>query len=250
MKTKGVRKTIDVLIKMGGEKSKMYFNQGERIKVTDTENQMKVIIAREISNWLSAPDRYWGFNGSIDKNSNRLFDYLTDKFPDYTWTLNHSQGVFDIISLDAKVAIELKSARAGSKQLVTNASIYPDVVSARDALGKGFKYGNFSLDTRLDVLLVCVERTKKDKVYDFAIVDGSYWGFTEEDFKACKDLYTQLNLNSFKEKLSELVINEYGNTFVEKMINSTYGNGVNLDFRKLISISNPVGRLKSSGWWS
>ena len=248
-KGKGKRKTVDVMIKVGGDKAKLYFNHSEKIRLVETDNQMKIIIAREVSNWLNAPGRYWGFSGSVDRNANRLFEYLTDKFPDYTWTINHSQGVFDIISLDAKVAIEVKSAKHGKKQIVTNASIYPDKIMARDALGKGFNWGSFSPNTMLDVLVVCVERTNKDVLYNYAIVDGSYWGFTREDFKACQLLFAQLNAMSFKKKIFKLILNEYDNTFVEKLTKGVYGSGVTMCFRKLISISNPVGRLTTSGWW-
>lgn len=248
-KAKRTRKTVDVMVRVGGDKPKLYFNHGEKIRVAESDNKLKVIIAREISNWLSATDRFWGFFGSVDKNSHRIFEYLTDKFPDYTWTINHSQGVFDIISLDAKVVIEVKSAKAGKKQLVTNASIYPDKVVARDILGKRFNWANFSPDTELDVLVVCIERNKTDKVYNYAIVDGSYWGFTREDFKACQLLFAQLNTEAFKKKIMKLVISEYDNVFVENLLKGTYGNGVTLGLRKLISISNPVGRLTTSGWW-
>jgi len=172
-----------------------------------------------------------------------------DKFPDYMWVLNHSQGTFDIVSLDAKVAIEVKSAKAGSKKLVTNASIYPDKVKARYALSKGYKWGKFSPDDTLDVLVVCVERNEKDKVYNYAIVDGSYWGVTEEDFVACHDLYNQLNNKTFKKKLLKLVMCDYENSFLEKLTDDTYGDSIELDFRKLIHVSNPVGRLNTSGWW-
>ncbi len=248
-KSKGTRKTVDVMVKVGGDRAKLYFNHSEKIRLVESDNKLKVIVAREISNWLNAPGRYWGFSGSIDKNSERLFEYLTDKFPDYTWTINHSQGVFDIVSLDAKVVIEVKSTRSGNKKLVTNASIYPDKVIARNIFSKGFNWGRFSPDTVLDVLLVCVERTRKDIVYNYAIVDGSYWGFTEEDFKACRILFAQMNNEVFKKKLMSLVLSEYDNPFVEKIVKGAYGSGVTMDFRKLISISNPVGRLGTSGWW-
>jgi hypothetical protein len=248
-KVKGMRKTVDVMVRVGGDKPKLYVNHGEKIRVVESENPLKVIVAREISNWLNAPGRYWGFSGSIDKNAQRIFDYLTDKFSDYTWTINHSQGTFDIVSLDAKVVIEVKSTKSGSKQLVTNASIYPDKIRAITVLNKGFKWGKFSPDTVLDVLVVCVERSKKDILYNYAIVDGSYWGFTEEDYKACKLLFTQLNDSGFKKRLAKFILNEYENIFLEKLTKGVYGSGVTMDFRKLISVSNPIGRLTTSGWW-
>lgn len=241
------RRTVDVMVKVGADD--LYINHGENIRIKETENKMKLVVAREVSRWLGAPSRYWSFTSSLDQNTRRLFDHLVEMFPDYMWVINNSQGVFDIVSLDAGVAIEVKSAKPKTKQIISNASIYPDAITAVNVLGKGYDWGDFDPNTKLDSLVVCVERSSKDKVYNYAVVDGSYWGFTEEDFVNCRKLFAQMNDPEFRQKMAELVLSEYSNPFMEKMVNGNFGNGVTLSFRKLISISSPVGRLSTSGWW-
>jgi hypothetical protein len=241
------RQTIDVMLKVGTED--LYVNHGEKIRIKNTKNKMKVIIAREISRWLSAPSRYWSFTSSLDQNTDRLLEHLIEMFPDYTWSKNNSQGAIDFVSLDAGVAVEVKGTRPRAKQILANASIYPDMVTAVDVLGKNFEWKDFDPNTKLDCLVACVERSKKDKVYNFAIVDGTYWGFTEEDFKNCHLLFSQMNNPTFKAKINALFLSEYDNSFFEKLVKGNFGNGVTLNFRKLIYISNPVGRLTTSGWW-
>jgi hypothetical protein len=162
-----------------------------------------------------------------------------------------SQKPFDIVSLSAGIAIEVKSVVKGSNRIMSNASIYPTRVKAEDILSVHQKYPKGTTkNSRLDVIILCVNRTTKYKIDSYAIVDGEYWGFTYGDYLQCDEFYTNMNTDSFRTKILNLYLDHYGaDTFVEKIVGKKFGNSLNMRFRKLITLSNPVGRLNVPGWW-
>jgi hypothetical protein len=232
-------------------RSKVYKEPKNNIRIAASSNPIKLAVARVCAEWLSAADRSWAFNGSVDKNSERLRKYIAAMFPEFTWQLMPSQCAFDIVSLDAKMAIEIKSVKGNNKKLLSNASIYPEHVKAVNILPRRMKAA-ISEDLTLDVLVVCVRRTQDDIVHDYAIVDGSFWGFEDEDFTACNEMFTNLNSEEFMGDLLALYIERYPESthFITKLQNGSYGNSFSCNLRKLIQIANPVGRsLDMSGVW-
>lgn len=231
--------------------SKVYKEPKNNIRITISSNPLKLAVARVCAEWLSAADRSWGFNGSVDKNSERLRKYIASMFPEFTWYIMPSQCSFDIVSLDAKIAIEVKSVKGASKKLLSNAAIYPEHVKAVDILPSRLQH-MASEDLVLDVLVACVRRTQDDIVYDYAIVDGSFWGFDDADFTACKDMFANLNSEEFMHELLALYAERYPESeqFITKLTDGSYGSSFSFNLRKLIQIANPVGRsLDMSGVW-
>ncbi|HLD89560.1 MAG TPA: hypothetical protein VI911_00830 [Patescibacteria group bacterium] len=242
---------VNSALGMEATHNKVYKEPKNNIRITISNNPLKLAVARVCAEWLSAADRSWTFNGSVDKNSERLRKYISSMFPEFTWQVMPSQCAFDIVSLDAKVAIEIKSVKGNSKKLLSNASIYPEHVKAVDILPRRMKVG-VAEDLILDVLVVCVRRTQDDIVYDYAIVDGSFWGFEDSDFTACNEMFANLNSEEFMGDLLALYVERYPESthFITKLQNGSYGNSFSCNLRKLIQIANPVGRsLDMSGVW-
>jgi hypothetical protein len=116
------------------------------------------------------------------------------------------------------------------------------------SLSKAF--AKLSDDEILDVLVVCVSRNTDNKVVDFAIVDGAYWNITYEDYKACSSLYNTMNNGKIMHYILK-ALSKVSSTasFIKKLTDGAYGAGCELNFRTLVSLTNPVGRLNLSGWW-
>jgi len=223
-----------------------------RIRISGKCGPLKLPVARVFSEWLSANDRTWKFSGSVDNNVTRLCKYVASRFEDYEWTTLPSQKPFDIVSIDAGVIIEVKSVVEGSSKLITNASIYPDKVKVKDVMNNEMKtiWPDVDPEKFLDVLVVCVNRSKDNVVTDYAIVDGSYWGFTYEDYVSCRNLFRIVNnskvLNYILKALSTIAPTA---SFISKLVDGRFGAGCDLKLRSLITLTNPVGRLNVSGWW-
>jgi hypothetical protein len=219
------------------------------IRIVESVNTHKIPVARVCSEWLGSVSRDWVDNGSWI-NIRRLTDYVKESFTEHDWTDISRQRAFNLVSLSAGVAIEIKSMTVGNTRMHSNATIYPTRVKAGDVLPKHYDYPEgYSAKTRLDVLVLCVNRSNTNKVDDFAVVDGSYWGFTYRDYRQCKKLYSNLNAQKFKNKVWGAYKAMYGDDFVDKLAFGRFGNSLDLNFRKLITLTNPVGRLHKAGWW-
>ena len=234
-----------------------YKNLKENIRILETDNHFKLIVAREISNYMSAVSRPWDSLYRADVNAETLAKHLNSRFPEFKggWEFRttQSQGVFDVVFLGGRLIIQVKSVKGNKTKLLANASLYPDKVTARHALDTNFKYPKQSglfqsvenlSNTPLDVLVVCVTQLE-DIVTGYAIVDGNYWGIDEEMFLACKDYFTDINENL--DEINAVLADE--NIFARAMLEGTLGDAVDLKLRKLIKITNPVGRLDVLGRW-
>lgn len=226
------------------------------IRIKGSENPLKLAVARVCSEWLAAPERSWNFKGSVDENSARLIHYLKSRFMDYTWINTSSQSPFEVVCVDAKVAVEVKSVKKGNKTIIANATLYPDKVKASDVLTtKQLADYKGTEDTWLDVLVVCVDR-EANYVYDYAIVDGAWFGVTYEDYLSCKEFFTTLNSDNFMGPLLDVYNDCYeedhgeASPFVTKLINKQFGKDFKFNLRKLIQLPNPVYfGLDTSGYW-
>jgi len=234
-------KRIRRVIEDKAVKNKMYIHPGHKHCFKASANPMKRIVAIEITRWLTAPSREFFYTGSIDKNVDRLYKHLSHTFKDFTWGKSSSQAKFDLYSIDAGVIIELKSTKVKTNKLMFNASLYPDKVHVRNAFTKQFLNTTPILtnnkDKVLDVLIVCVERTKDDIVYNHAIVDGSYWGITEQDYIDCNNLFA--DMNKVKKAMFGVIANSTKNNLAKKIFNDDFDGDFKL--RKLISMNSPVG---------
>lgn len=223
--------------------NKMYTHPGNKHYFKASTNVMKIIVACEITRWLSAPSREFFYTGSIDKNVDRLHKHLSHTFKDFTWEKSSSQAKFDLYSIDAGVIVELKSSKVKTNKLIFNASLYPDKVHVRNAFTKQLLNTTSIMknnkDKVLDVLVVCVERTKDDIVYNHAIVDGSYWGITEQDFIDCNKLFA--DMNKVKKSMFGVIANSTNNGLAKKIVNDEFDGDFKL--RKLITMKSPVGRV-------
>jgi len=221
--------------------NKIYAHPGNKHRFKISKNIMKTIIANEITNWLAAPSREYFYSGSVDINSNRLYKHLTHTFKDFSWGITSSQSKFDIYSIDAGIIIELKSVKIKTKKLVFNASIYPDSVHVKNVFSKQSINNNpllkKNINKLLDVLIVCVERTDDNIVYNHAIVDGSYWNITEQDYIDCNNLYA--DINRVKKAMFGVIANSTKNNLAKKIFNENFDGDFKL--RKLITLSNPIG---------
>lgn len=231
--------------------SNTYVHPGQKIRITKSENKMKKIVAFELSRFISAPSRSCEFSGSLDTSSKKIYNHLRTVFSDYIWYYSQSQGKFDIYSYDAAVAIEVKTTKRGSSKLIFNATVYPDIIS-KTKVGKeverlceppvinveNIKGSSVSMD----VLVLCVERdSKNDTVYNYAIVDGAYWGIKEKDYDACETLYKDMNDYSVMKEIMDVIYRRKGNKFARKIRDGEFGNDFKL--RKLISLNNPVEKM-------
>lgn len=238
---------------------KEYINYVENIRILESKNSFKKIVARAISDYLSAPGRHWNTSYKNDVNSKRLAEFLNSKFVEFkgefAFKTLPSQNPFDIVCLGAGVVIEVKSVAKNNKRILSNATIYPDRVKAKDALPKSFDYPAkkelFGInkvqfpENYMDVLVVCVNQSK-DVVSGFSIVDGNYWGVSEELYLSCKEYFNLLNENI--DFINSVLADE--NRFADYISNNIFGNAVKLNLRKLITLTNPVGRLNLRGTWS
>lgn len=237
-----------------------YKNFTENIRILESNNHFKLIVAREISNYLSAISRPWDVLYREDVNAKALAAHLNSRFPEFEggWEFRttHSQNVFDIIFLGGRLAIQVKSVKGNKTRVITNATVYPDKVTARDIIDSKFKYpkqrGMFQPietdieNTTLDTLVICVTQ-EKGVVTGFAIVDGSYWGIDEELFLSCGEFFNDVNDNL--DEICKLVYDTTGNIFAKALLDRALGAAVNLKLRKLIDVTNPVGRLDVLGRW-
>ena len=220
------------------------------IRIVESDNPLKLPVARVCAEWLSAPARAWRFNGSIDKNMERLASYLREMFPEYTWIVNSSQKAFDIVSPDANIVIEGKSVHAGKRTLTANATIYPVKVPGRDTLPSRY-FNLIPEDALYDVLVVAVDR-RAGKVHDFRIVDGDFWNVTLQDYIECRNLFTNMNSEDFKTEFYTAYTKAFPTEagFINKVKEGGFGIRFNLDLRKLITMTNPVSvPLGVSGVW-
>ena len=241
--------TLGLKAKVG---AKLIKEPKHNIRIVKSTNRLKLPVARVCAEWLAAPDRYWGFNGSIDKNSTRLTNYLREMFPDYKWIKQSSQKAFDSISLDARMAVEFKSVKKGKNTITANATVYPTYVPAVDILTKD-KLVGVPEDLMLDVLVVCVERDEHDKVHDFRIVDGDFWGVTTQDYRECAAMFGLMNDGAFMTKFYKNYRDTYPDScgFINKMSEGSFGSGFDFKLRKLIQLTNPVSvPFGMSGVWN
>ena len=222
------------------------------IRIARSTNKLKLPTARVVSEWLGSPDRPWDFTGSVDNNSKRLCKYLQLMFPDHDWATLPSQMCFDVVSLTAGIIIEVKSVQKGTKVITTNSSIYPDKVRAGDVLPANYAHTpkGYNENNILDVLVVCVEKLD-GRVYDYAVVDGAYWGFTQEDYVNCRSLFRNMNSADFKAKWMDLYTQEFPeDMFIAKANSGMYGAALKFDLRPRFAISSPVNALDVAGWWN
>ncbi len=222
---------------------RMYIHPGNKHRFKSSKNVMKRIIADEITNWLSAPSREFYFTGSIDKNVDRLYKHLAHTFKDFTWAKCSSQAKFDLYSIDAGVIVELKSSKVKTNKLIFNASLYPDKVHVKNAFTSNLIASTpilkDNINKVLDVLVVCVERTEDNLVYNHAIVDGSYWGITERDYIDCNKLFA--DMNKVKKSMFGVIANSTNNGLAKKLCNDEFDG--NFQLRKLITVRSPVGNV-------
>lgn len=234
-----------------GSLSNMYVHPGEKICITRSENKMKKILAFELSRFIGAPSRSCEFSGSLDVNSKKIYNHLKTVFSDYTWYYGQSQGKFDVYSYDAAVAIEVKTVKRGQSKLIFNATVYPDVIS-KTKVGKEVErlceppvvnVENIKgSSVTMDVLVLCVERDPKNNtVYNYAIVDGTYWNIKEKDYDSCEALYNDINDPMVLKEIMNVVYKRKGNRFARRIRDGEFGN--NFKLRKLISLENPVGKM-------
>lgn len=221
------------------------------IRIVQSTNPLKLAVARVGAEWLSAPDRYWSFHGSVDKNSERLCNYIAEMFPEFDWQTLSSQKPFDFFSYGARVITEIKSVKGNKGTLTSNASVYPEKVRLGDAVPKNLITADMDEDVELDVLVMCVKRNDDNKVYDYAIVDGNYWGVEYQDYLDCQRMFSNLKEESFKDAILKMYTEIYpeDSGFVNKIRGGFYGNSFKFNLRKLIQIANPTGKLDISGPW-
>lgn len=229
---------------------KLYKNEKHRIRIVESFNPLKTRVALICSKWLDSLDGHWYKYGTDYHQHQSLSEVLSNEFPQYTWREQSNQKQFDVFSLDAGIAIGLKTVTGKQKRVITNASIFPAKVNYRDVMTKRFSDYDKSRNDRLDVLFVCINRDVNDNLLDYAIVDGAYWGFTYTDYIQCKEIYTNLNNKQFKASVLNSYLKYFGNnSLVRKLSDGSFGYSIQLNLRTLITLSNPVGRLNVSGWW-
>jgi len=188
-----------------------------RIRIEDGEHSkgFKELVSIIIMDYLEEKcgNHSW-YSGDINRDVNAvaLAEYLDYKFPESSpWKTNGSQQRFDIYSLTANVAVEIKSQRGtknGSQRFITgNATIYPPEAKILDIVSKNKwdpEWPAGHEEIKLDVLVVIVEKHYKTGIVNnFCIVDGSYWGITYAHYTGLKKLFSQLNTKSIKTFLFE-----------------------------------------------
>lgn len=249
-------KKSEYVLSIGAQETNIY--RQTNIRITEGRRHWKKIVAQSISSYLGATSRYWDTTLRKDQNAELLCKHLNLKYPEFKdgweFRVTASQDRFDIIGLGAGVAIELKSVRGNKRTIVTNATIFPDVVTTKYAVSDKFQYPTQTSaspvagvleDQILDVLVVCVNQVD-DTVVGHAIVDGSYWGFTEKHYLDCIAYYTQVN--EMKEDINKSLAPI--NSFAKGLAKGTFGKAIKMDLRKLITLTNPVGRLNIPGMFS
>lgn len=218
----------------------------------------KEVVTVAIEDYLR---RYSGFNWEPsnmhrDVNAENLATHLNNMFPsEGPWEVNSSQAAFDIYSLKARVAIELKSVKSKKRKygdgytennsIIGNATIYPPEAAIKDIVPRRRHEKSWSseyLDTMLDVIVVFVRRVG-GRLADYRIVDGNYWGFAYEDYLSCKDAFSKLNDPEIVEKMFKSIVKKYPEQiFIKKLWMGEYEEG-GLGFltRKLLSYRSPFG---------
>lgn len=243
-------KKMDYIFKVGVKEPNLYRDDKRSIRITEGLTHWKKLVAKSIASYLNAPSRPWDTTLRKDKNAEALCAHLNSVYPEFEggWgfrTLG-SQDRFDVVCLAAGVAIEIKSVKSNNRHIVANATVYPDVITVRKALPDSFSYPvnmkSAKLNEQFDVLVVCVNQTE-EIVTGFAIVDGNYWAITEDIFDGCIDYYRQLN--DLTDEINKTLAPT--NSFARGMRDGTFGEGVKLNLRKLIFLTNPVGRLNVPG---
>lgn len=245
---------------------KMHIDYNQNIRISESDNEFKKIVAREISNYMGATSRQWDVSHRADVNTRLLIKHLNDKFSEFNngseFRALPSQSPFDAVCLGCNVVIEVKSVKGNNpSRIITNATIYPDKVSAVNALPKKFAYptqdmfldpetltfgvlDGDQLETKLDVLVVCVNHLN-EKVVGYSIVDGNYWGVNEALYLACKQYYHEVNddINQINERLAPR------NIYAQALVDGYFGDAIVMELRKLIKMTNPTGRLNVHGRW-
>lgn len=223
------------------------------IQITDSKhsNGNKEIIAISVEDWLLERDKMIR-DGYADKNSTDLCTHLNREFPEGNWQKNASQRPFDTYSVSMLVAIELKGltnevgsrtrSRKSKDQLVMNATLYATEAYVRDVVPKHkhHLYTEEQLDMMMDVIVVCFERMRgSGRLLGYKIVDGAYWDIDYKTQKDCWEAFGQLNDEDTKAVLYQLMSERYPNSvFWKGLANNTLD--INMDFRKLITIKNPI----------
>jgi hypothetical protein len=226
-----------------------------RIRITDgiNSNGFKELSALAIEEFLdNSVGKFWSTdNIKNDINSEHIAEYLNSVFPDESpWEVNGSQQPFDMYSLKARVAIELKSNKTiknknskNSKYIIANATIYPTQARVRDVVpGNRWdkEWSDAYLNSMLDVLVVVTNKVN-DKLLSFCIVDGSYWGVDIEDFISCRAFFSDINNDAIMTEILRVIIKHNPNQlFAKKILNGDYKDKIMLSLRKLIQVSNPI----------
>jgi len=223
-----------------------------KIQIKDSvySKGMKEIAAIAIEDFLLSNKDNFLSDGYEDTNSSNIRNFLEKEFPEFEWTKNHSQSPFDIYSIDALVAIELKSVDvsinkkggySSKKSLVLNATVYPDVALVKDVVTKEMakNIDKEILNSFMDVILVIVNKNQ-NKIVGYKVVDGSFWGINYDIFCGCRDLFSQANneLEIFMNYLEK----KYSDNAFLKAYNSGQLKGIDFKIRKLISCKNPIGK--------
>lgn len=205
-------------------------------------SDIKESVAIVIEDYLKSNAKFYS-DGYRDFNSKFLVEYLNGIFLDYDFKKNSSQSVFDIYSIKGKIAIELKSSNVRknkdgeysiNRSIITNASVFPKEINIKNVVSK--KYLNADTDFNMDVLVVCVDKFE-EKVIRYCIVDGYWWDIDIEEFVDCRNLFNQMN--EIKDDILKMIVDKYDNKFVKKYMET---DDITIDFRKLITISNPLYR--------
>lgn len=210
---------------------------------TPKHSPVKNRVAALLRDYLDGCDDFHS-DGYVDTNSSEITSFLNTHLPEYRWIKNSSQRPFDIYSIEARLAIEIKSVSVRKNKsgkimsheiMLTNASVYPDEINITDVVPKKHLETGIDQSIDFDVLVVCVERCG-DLVVGYCIVDGSFWGIAKELYQDCRDLFRQIN--QFKLALLENVHIKYKNRFAKCILDGAID--VDLDVRKLITVSNPL----------
>lgn len=207
----------------------------------------------KVADFLSSDDFKPIFNKALnttafvkgDRYAYCMLKVLQDVFPSVTWILNSSQKPFDIYSLEARIAIEVKTYKhklngiSKPTTLLSNATIYPDTVKYKDVAKKSNIIDEAQGELFLDTLVVVLEKnatTVMGLISDVAVVDGSYWNVSYDDYKDCADFFRLMNDNK-RDILALLQDKNPSNKFIAKLRESS---DIEFSLRKLITIKNPL----------
>lgn len=225
------------------------------ISIADSKHSSgnKEIVAIAIEDFLLKNFKILS-DGYRDTFSTKMCEYLSTEFSEYRWYKNSSQMPFDVYSIDAKVAIENKSSNVNqlkkrkgfgfNDKLVVNATVYPSEAKVKDivACAKWKNLSEETLESFMDVLVVIVDRASIDgEVIRYRIVDGDYWGISYDVFKGCREMFNSMNEPTMKKHLLETILSHSkDNAFIKGLLSGALPS-ISFDFRKLISVKNPIG---------